>query len=222
MQTKSGTDFHILTILFLNWKIQKFSTMVMLCGCDRSASTFNPGKWCSWSSNGDMVIFSLVTLVVTALPLLIIPPTLLVAATRAAIHGHCCQVWRCSPVFKDFKEHQSCSNISSQIMTTQADQFKTTNTPTRASINLIRWSSSNPPGSCFLSSWSPWFTWAPSLAAFYQGNAMFFIKRHVYFSIVFNQRYSGSTWRWRSLRLNCPLQLHIRRFSKKSTQCQND
>merc|ERR1719352_661014 len=35
---------------------------------------------------------SLVTLVVTALPLLIIPPTLLVAATRAAIHGHCCQV----------------------------------------------------------------------------------------------------------------------------------
>ena len=38
------------------------------------------------------MIFSLVTLVVTALPLLIIPPTLLVAATRAAIHGHCCQV----------------------------------------------------------------------------------------------------------------------------------
>jgi len=35
---------------------------------------------------------SLVTLVVTALPLLIIPPTLLVTATRAAIHGHCCQV----------------------------------------------------------------------------------------------------------------------------------
>ena len=96
---------------------------------------------------------------------------------------------------------------------------------TRASINLIRWSSSNPPGSCFLSSWSPWFTWAPSLAAFYQGNTvlkMFLIKRHVYFSIVFNQRYSGSTWRWRSLRLNCPLQLRIRRFSKKSTQCQND
>ena len=34
------------------------------------------------------------TLVVTALPLLIIPPTLLVTATRAAIHGHCCQVHR--------------------------------------------------------------------------------------------------------------------------------
>ena len=171
-----------------------------------------------------MVIFSLVTLVVTALPLLIIPPTLLVAATRAAIHGHCCQVWRCSPHFKDFKEHQSCSNISYQIMTTQADQFKTapyTSLNIKGS-HLIRWSSSNPPGSCFLSSWSPWFTWAPSLAAFYQGNTMFLINRPVYFSIVFNQRYSGSTWRWRSLRLNCPLQLHIRRFSKKSTQCQND
>merc|ERR1711936_1111361 len=36
---------------------------------------------------------SLVTLVVTALPLLIIPPTLLVAATRALLHGHCCQVY---------------------------------------------------------------------------------------------------------------------------------
>ena len=108
MQTKSGTDFHILIILFLNWQIQNFSTMVMLCGCDRSASTFSPGKWCSWSSNSDMVISSLVTLVVTALPLLIIPPTLLVAATRAAIHGHCCQVWRCSPHFKDFKEHKTC------------------------------------------------------------------------------------------------------------------
>ena len=61
-------------------------------------------------------IFSLVTLVVTALPLLIIPPTLLVTATRAAIHGHCCQVHRiwfyivhcalcwvleCCPVLKD-------------------------------------------------------------------------------------------------------------------------
>ena len=171
-----------------------------------------------------MVIFSLVTLVVTALPLLIIPPTLLVAATRAAIHGHCCQVWRCSPHFKDFKEHQSCSNISYQIMTTQADQFKTapyTSLNIKGS-HLIRWSSSNPPGSCFLSSWSPWFTWAPSLAAFYQGNTMFLINRPVYFSIVFNQRYSGSTWRWRSLRLNCPLQLRIHRFSKKSTQCQND
>ena len=37
-------------------------------------------------------ISSLVTLVSTALPLLIIPPTLLVAATRAFLHGHCCQV----------------------------------------------------------------------------------------------------------------------------------
>lgn len=35
---------------------------------------------------------SLVTVVVTVLPILTIPPTLLVAATRAAIHGHCCQI----------------------------------------------------------------------------------------------------------------------------------
>ena len=153
-----------------------------------------------------MVIFSLVTLVVTALPLLIIPPTLLVAATRAAIHGHCCQVWRCSPHFKDFKEHQSCFNISYQIMTTQADQFKTT---PYTSLNikgshLIRWSSSNPPGSCFLSSWSPWFTWAPSLAAFYQGNTvlkMFLIKRHVFFPLcsikdIQARPEDGGVWDW--------------------------
>jgi len=35
---------------------------------------------------------STITVVVTALPLLILPPTLLVAAVRAAMHGHCCQV----------------------------------------------------------------------------------------------------------------------------------
>ena len=125
---------------------------------------------------------------------------------------------------KTSKSIKHVSNISYQIMTTQADQFKTapyTSLNIKGS-HLIRWSSSNPPGSCFLSSWSPWFTWAPSLAAFYQGIAMFLTKRRVCFSIVLKQRYSGSTWRWRSLRLNCQLQLHIRRFSKKSTQCQND
>ena len=35
---------------------------------------------------------SLVTLVSVALPLIIIPPTLMVAIVRACLHGHCCQV----------------------------------------------------------------------------------------------------------------------------------
>jgi len=35
---------------------------------------------------------SIITVIVAILPLLIIPPTLLVAAVRAMIHGHCCQV----------------------------------------------------------------------------------------------------------------------------------
>ena len=87
---------------------------------------------------------------------------------------------------KTSKSTKHVSNISYQIMTTQADQFKTapyTSLNIKGS-HLIRWSSSNPPGSCFLSSWSPWFTWAPSLAAFYQGNTvlkMFLIKRQVCF-----------------------------------------
>merc|ERR1712107_469354 len=49
-----------------------------------------------WKTDSDIFLpdlyHSLVTLVSTALPLLIIPPTLLVAATRALLHGHCCQV----------------------------------------------------------------------------------------------------------------------------------
>ena len=35
---------------------------------------------------------SLVSLVGIALPLLVIPPTILVATVRACLHGHCCQV----------------------------------------------------------------------------------------------------------------------------------
>jgi len=49
-----------------------------------------------WETDSEIFLpdlyHSLVTLVSTALPLLIIPPTLLVAATRALLHGHCCQV----------------------------------------------------------------------------------------------------------------------------------
>ena len=37
---------------------------------------------------------SLVTVTTAALPLLIIPPTLVVATVRACVHGHCCQVSR--------------------------------------------------------------------------------------------------------------------------------
>ena len=35
---------------------------------------------------------TLVSLVGIALPLLVIPPTILVATVRACLHGHCCQV----------------------------------------------------------------------------------------------------------------------------------
>merc|ERR1711962_290379 len=49
-----------------------------------------------WETDSEIFLpdlyHSLVPLVSTALPLLIIPPTLLVAATRALMHGHCCQV----------------------------------------------------------------------------------------------------------------------------------
>ena len=35
---------------------------------------------------------SLITVTTAGLPLLIIPPTLVVATVRACVHGHCCQV----------------------------------------------------------------------------------------------------------------------------------
>merc|ERR1719412_1587484 len=35
---------------------------------------------------------SLITVTTAGLPLLIIPPTLVVATVRACVHGHCCQL----------------------------------------------------------------------------------------------------------------------------------
>ena len=58
------------------------SLMSLLYNCT------TPGTAEFWSS----LYHALVTLATAALPLLIIPPTLVVATVRSCVHGHCCQV----------------------------------------------------------------------------------------------------------------------------------
>ena len=73
-------------------KTIKDKEKMLLCSSSDNCPT--PGTAEFWSS----LYHALVTLATAALPLLIIPPTLVVATVRSCVHGHCCQVGHILPV----------------------------------------------------------------------------------------------------------------------------